>query len=105
MKQSTAARQAFEESGVALRVVPNAKKTAVVGMHGEAVKLKVASPALEGKANAALLAFVAQTVGKSGTAELVSGAKTRDKVVRFSGLSAVELRRKLLESVTARGLS
>lgn len=105
MKQSPATRQAFEESGVALRVVPNAKRTAVVGMHGEAVKLKVASPALEGKANAAVLAFVEQTVGESGTAELVSGAKTRDKVVRFSGLSAVELRRRLLASVTARNLS
>ena len=90
---------------MALRVVPNAKRTAVVGMHGEAVKLKVASPALEGKANAAVLAFVEQTVGESGSAELVSGAKTRDKVIRFSGLSAVELRRKLLASVPARDLS
>ena len=90
---------------MALRVVPNAKRTAVVGMHGEAVKLKVASPALEGKANAAVLAFVEQTVGESGSAELVSGAKTRDKIVRFSGLSAVELRRKLLALVTARDLS
>ncbi len=90
---------------MALRVVPNAKRTAVVGMHGEAVKLKVASPALEGKANAAVLAFVEQTVGESGSAELVSGAKTRDKVVRFSGLSAVELRRRLLASVIARNLS
>ena len=90
---------------MALRVVPNAKRTAVVGMHGEAVKLKVASPALEGKANAAVLAFVEQTVGESGSAELVSGAKTRDRVVRFSGLSALELRRRLLASVIARNLS
>lgn len=99
MKQTKATRPVSEESGVALRVVPNAKKTAVVGMHGEAVKLKVSSPALEGKANAAVLAFVEQAVGGSGSAELVSGAKTRDKVVRFSGLSAMELREKLLASI------
>ena len=101
MKQPKATRQVSKESGVALRVVPNAKKTAVLGMHGEAVKLKVASPALEGKANAAVLAFVAQAVGVSGTAELISGEKTRDKVVRFSGLSAMELREKLLASIKA----
>ena len=104
MKPAKAARQVPVESGVALRVVPNAKKTAVVGLHGEAVKLKVASPALEGKANAAVLAFVTQAAGVAGTAELLSGAKTRDKVVRFSSLSAAELREKLLASGKPRKL-
>ena len=85
------------ESGVTLRVVPNAKKTLVVGLHGEAIKLKVASPALEGKANAAVLEFIRRTVGVSaGAVELLSGAKTRDKVVRVKGMSTSELRTKLL---------
>ena len=84
-----------------MRVVPNAKKTEVVGLYGTAIKLKVASPALEGKANAAVLAFVAHASGKgSGSAELISGDKSRDKVVRVNGLSASELRSILLAKAT-----
>ena len=79
-------------------MVPNARKTEVVGLHGEAVKLKVASPALEGKANAAVLAFVSKAAGRAGGGVvLVSGAKSRDKVVRVEGMSAAALKSKLLE--------
>ena len=79
-------------------MVPNARKTEVVGLHGEAVKLKVASPALEGKANAAVLAFVSKAAGPAGGgAVLVSGAKSRDKVVRVEGMSAETWKSKLLE--------
>jgi len=89
------------ESGVALRVVPNAKRTEVIGLHGEAVKLKVASPALEGKANAAVLAFVAAVAGcHLRNVHLVAGEKSRDKVVRVDGLSAQELRDKIINART-----
>ena len=101
MKSDKAASSVPEESGVALRVVPNAKKTEVVGLYGTAIKLKVAGPALEGKANAAVLAFAAHAAGKSGnSAELISGEKARDKVVRVHGLSATELRSILLSQAT-----
>lgn len=97
MKPKKTGSSVFDEAGVALRVLPNAKKTEVVGLYGTAVKLKVASPALEGKANAAVLAFVAHTAGKSpSAAELLSGEKTRDKVVRVRGLTAPELKSILL---------
>lgn len=80
-------------------MVPNAKKTEVTGLHGEAVKLKVASPALEGKANAEVLHFVAGAAGvHARMAELISGEKSRDKVVRVDGMPANVLRMKLLES-------
>jgi len=63
-----------------------------------AVTLKVASPALEGRANAMILEFVAQKAGSPGRAAvLVAGAKSRNKVVRVEGISALELRSKLLE--------
>jgi uncharacterized protein (TIGR00251 family) len=85
---------------VRLRIIPNARKTEVVGLHGEAIKLKVASPAMEGKANASILEFVA---GKAGTplraAVLVAGGKSRDKVIRVEGMGAAELRAKLLEGM------
>lgn len=86
-----------EMLGLAFRVVPNARKTEVVGLHGDAIKLKVASPALEGKANAAILDFVAQQAGVPvRSVILVAGAKSRDKVLRVEGMSGLKLREKLL---------
>ena len=94
-----AAAAALKGGGVALRVVPNARKTEVTGLHGGAVKLKVASPALEGKANAEVLCFVAEAAGVPvRMAGLVSGDKSRDKVVRVEGMSPDALRLKLLGS-------
>jgi uncharacterized protein (TIGR00251 family) len=83
--------------GVAIRVTPNARRSEVVGEHGDAVKLKVASPALEGRANEAVLALVAERLGV-GVREvrLVSGAKARDKVVEVEGWLGAEVRRVLL---------
>ena len=84
--------------GVALRVIPNARRSEVVGEHGEAVKLKVASPAMEGKANEAVLALIAERLGVGvRQVRLVSGAKARDKVVEVEGWEAAEVRRVLLE--------
>jgi uncharacterized protein (TIGR00251 family) len=46
-----------------LRIVPNARHSEVVGEYGDAVKVKVAAPAVDGKANAALLEFLAEKLG------------------------------------------
>jgi uncharacterized protein (TIGR00251 family) len=87
------ANSGLANSGVALRVVPNASKTEVVGRHGDALKVKVASPALEGKANAAILEFIAKTAGVPvRMAVLVAGAKSRDKVVKVEGMGAAAVR-------------
>lgn len=42
---------------------PGAKSSAVAGLHGEALKIRIAAPPVEGKANAALEAFIAQKLG------------------------------------------
>ena len=84
-------------SGVALRIVPNAKKTEVVGMHGNAVKVKVSGPALDGKANSELTEFVATLTQKPLRAvRILSGAKSRDKVLAVDGLSTEALKETLL---------
>ena len=78
-------------------MVPNARRSEVVGLHGEAIKIKVQAPALEGKANAALRAFLAETLDLSaGDVELVAGEKSRDKVFAISGLDLAEIQRRLL---------
>jgi uncharacterized protein len=80
-----------------LRVVPNAKRSEVVGEHGEAIKVKIQAPAMDGKANDAVLAFLAKKVGiPRRDVALVAGEKSRDKTVTIEGLDPVEARRRLL---------
>ena len=70
-----------------LHVQPGAKLTVVVGEHGGRLKLKIASPAVDNKANMHLLAWLAAQLGvpKSGV-RLVRGATSRQKTVAVSGV-------------------
>ena len=75
--------------GVTLRlhIQPGAKKTEVVGMHGEALKIRLAAPPVDGKANACLIAFLAKQLGVAkATISLVSGETSRAKRVHISGV-------------------
>ena len=83
------------KDGVVLRlhIQPGAKKTEIVGLHGEALKIRLAAPPVDGKANAALLEFLAEKLGVGRTAlYLVSGQTSRTKRVGIDGCSAEELR-------------
>jgi uncharacterized protein (TIGR00251 family) len=81
-----------------LRVVPNAKRSEVVGLHGEAIKIKIQAPAMDGKANAALLEFVAEKLGiPIRQLALVAGEKSRDKMVAIQGIEEAEARQRLLQ--------
>jgi uncharacterized protein (TIGR00251 family) len=65
---------------VCVHAQPGARRTAVAGLHGEALKIRVAAPALENRANDALIEFIAQRLGiAKRDVELVSGAKSREK--------------------------
>jgi hypothetical protein len=71
-----------------LHIQPGAKKTEVAGPHGDALKIRLAAPPVDGKANAALLAFVAAKVGAGRTAvELVGGQTSRAKRVRIRDIT------------------
>jgi uncharacterized protein len=64
---------------------PGAKRTEVTGVHGNALKVRVASPPVEGKANDALLAFLAEAFGVAKRdVTLVQGETSRRKTVRIS---------------------
>ncbi|MFL6500483.1 MAG: DUF167 domain-containing protein [Candidatus Udaeobacter sp.] len=71
-----------------VHVVPNARSDVVVGEHGGALKIKLRAPAVEGKANAALLRFLAERLKlpRKGIV-LKSGEKSRDKTIQIHGLS------------------
>ena len=79
-----------------LRVVPRATKNVVQGPHGDRLKVRLQAPPVDGKANRALLKFLAGALGVSASAlELVSGETGRDKTVRVCGLAADQVRERL----------
>lgn len=70
---------------LALRVQPGAKRTEVAGLHGGALKLRLAAPPVDGKANDALLRFLADAFGVPlRSVALLHGAASRAKTVRVS---------------------
>jgi len=84
--------------GVTLRlhIQPGAKKTEVVGLHGEALKIRLAAPPVDGKANACLLAFLADRFGVAKSAvSLLSGDSSRAKRVHISGVTDAEAKARL----------
>ena len=78
-----------------LHIQPGAKTTGFAGRHGDALKVRLAAPPVDGKANAALIAYLARfcAVPKAAVA-LVSGHSSRSKRVRIEGVDAA-LREKL----------
>ena len=88
------------EGGVtfAVRVVPRASRNEIVGVHGDALKVRLTAPPVEGKANEALIAFLAQWLDvRKSQVEIVAGATSRRKMIRVIGLSAQEVEEGLLE--------
>ena len=65
-----------------LHIQPGAKKTEIVGLHGDALKIRLAAPPVDGKANDALLGFIAERLDIARSAvSLKSGQTSRRKVV------------------------
>lgn len=78
---------------VRLHVQPGAARSGVVGRHGDAVKVKVAAPPVEGRANAAVVALVAEVLGvKPAQVSLVAGDTSRAKRVRVDGVTGDRVR-------------
>ncbi len=80
---------------LAVRAQPGAKKTAITGVYGEGaeaqLKVAVHAPPLEGRANLALIAFLAETfgVGKNSV-ELMTGELSRSKVFLLRGVTLTQ---------------
>lgn len=75
-----------------LRIHPGAKRSAVTGIFGDAVKLDLQAPPVDGKANAALIKFLAEKLHLPKSAvSLKSGESSRDKVVQAVGITPEEI--------------
>lgn len=65
-----------------IHVQPGARRTEVAGLHGDALKVRVAAPALEDRANEALIAFIADALGVAKRdVTIASGERSREKRV------------------------
>ena len=72
---------------LSVHVQPRAGRTAVVGRHGDALKLRVAAPPLDDRANAATVALVAELFDVPASAvQLTAGERSRVKRLRVSGI-------------------
>ncbi len=81
---------------LAIKAVPNAPRSAIVGWLGGALKVKVHAPALDGRANEELCEFLAEELGLPRRAVvLAQGDKSRQKLVRITGLALAEVKAKL----------
>jgi uncharacterized protein len=81
---------------VRVHVVPNAKVDSVIGEHAGAIKIKLHTPAVEGKANAALIRFLAEQLELPRHAIVLQrGRRSRDKLIRIAGLTAEDVRTRM----------
>jgi uncharacterized protein (TIGR00251 family) len=79
-----------------LRVAPGARRSAVVGRHGDAWKVRVAAAPDGGRANDALVELLSTTLDvPRARVQLVSGATARDKIVELAGVTPDEIDRRL----------
>ena len=73
---------------IKFRIIPNATKTEIVDPYGDAIKIKISSPPLDGKANAELIKFLSKKLSVSKSSiRIISGESSRDKLVEIDNLS------------------
>ena len=79
-----------------VKVHPRAKKNAITGAVGDAIKLALTAPPIDGRANAACIDFFAKFLNvPRSSISIAAGQSSRRKVIRVAGLSAHELGKRL----------
>src|SRR5712691_10660304 len=83
----------------AIKVHPRARKNAITGELGDALKLSLTAPPVEGRANEACIEFLANLLKvPRSSITIASGQSSRRKVIRVTGLAAEEVRKALFAS-------
>jgi uncharacterized protein len=80
----------------AVKVHPRAKRNAITGEVGDALKLALTAPPVDGKANEACIEFLAKLLNlPRSSVTIAAGRTSRNKVIRVSGLTAQQVRDRL----------
>jgi uncharacterized protein (TIGR00251 family) len=95
--ESSFAQDVADGCTLSVRVHPGARKNGVTGVHADALKIALTAPPADGKANEALIAFVADALRvPRARIVIVSGLTSRAKMIRITGKSAAEVAAALL---------
>jgi len=87
----------------AVRVQPRASKSGVVGELDGALKIRLAAPPVDGEANEELIRLLAKLFGAPRQRiAILSGRTSKNKIVRLSGISVMEVEKVLAEALTRR---
>ena len=82
-----------------VHVQPRASRAGIAGVHGDALKVRITAPPVDGRANAAVEALLAEALGVARHAvHIIAGAGTRDKVVEVTGVTVEDIRRLVARS-------
>ena len=72
---------------IRVKLIPRSSRSRIAGKDGEAYKVKVNSPPVDGKANKELISLISKTLGISkGSIEIISGKTSRIKLLRLRGI-------------------
>jgi len=86
---------------LSVRVHPGAKRNAITGTHADALKISLTTPPTDGRANAALIAFLAERLNiPRASIELLTGHTSRSKTLRLTGITAAEAEARLFTHLT-----
>lgn len=90
----------FKESNgavtFAVKVIPRASKNQIAGVEGEAIKIRLRAPPVDGQANKALIEFLADALNlPRANIEIVTGQTSRHKIVRVRGATAKQIEAKI----------
>lgn len=86
-----------------VRVQPRARRNAILGELGDALKLALTAPPVDGQANQACIEFLAEALNlPRSSLRIASGQTSRNKVIRVSGITAAELLKRLEARAHAR---
>jgi len=96
MSPATGKRAAEPYVTISICVQPRASRNAVVGWSGETLKVRLTAPPVEGAANAACREFLADLLDlPQSQLEILRGARSRNKVIRITGLTQDEVHARL----------
>ena len=77
-----------------IKVEPRSSKSGVVGPYGDALKVKLSSPPVEGKANKELIRVLAKEFGiPQKDVEIISGQSSKNKIVKLQGVNSINDRK------------
>ena len=98
MDDACALRDVADGCTLSVRVHPGAKRNAIAGIYAGALKVSITAPATDGRANDALIAFIAERLEvPRARVSLIAGPTSRSKTLRITGKSAAEVQAALVE--------